>query len=108
MKKLIASFLLVACAVTLAYAAYTKFIDVQVTGNLVVDGTSTLTGAVAATGAVISSDRVASPYTVFTSTYDVTVQTPTYTGQLALDGSYNVYVASGNAKPSQWIKVGGQ
>ena len=107
MKKLIASLLLVTCVVTIAYAAYTKFLNVQVTGDLLVDGATTLTGAVAA-GAVSSSSRIASPYAVLTSTYNVAVATPSYVGQLALNGSYVLYVASGTSNPTQWIKVGGQ
>ena len=96
MKKLIVSLLLVASVVAVAYAAYTTFTDLKVTHNLVVDNDVSVAG------------KLTVPYTVMSSTINVSVSTPSYVGQLALNGSYVLYVASGVANPSQWIKVGGQ
>lgn len=102
MKKLLVSLLLVASVVAVAYAAYTTFTDVRVTHDLIVGNNATVGGTFGVTG------KVSLPYAVLTSTYNVSVTTPSYVGQLALNGSYVLYVASGIANPTQWIKVGGQ
>ncbi len=128
MKKgnLLAALFGVVAMVGLCFGAYTVFTDLRttgdmivgddltvtddasVTGDLTVTGTSTLTGAVSATGALASDVSVTSPFVVFSSTFGISATTPTIIGQLALDTTFDVYVASGTDNPTQWIKVGTQ
>lgn len=78
-------------------------------------GDITVTGSVSATGGIsdpdlgdATADSLTVPFIVFSSTFSIATTTPTFVGQMALDSNYDVYVASGNSSPSQWIKVGGQ
>ena len=109
----------------LAFGAYTTFTDLQTTGDMLVGddltvtgdatlsddcnvgGDLTVTGSIGGSGP-LEGTTLSANYFVFLSTYAVSTQTPTVVGQLALDSNYDVYVASGNDNPTQWIKVGDQ
>jgi len=102
----------------LAFGAYTTFTDLKTTGDLLVGDDASITGDITVggettlanvSGAVGTFTSYSTqPYLILSSTYSLTTTTPTALGQLALDGSYDLYVASGTDNPTQWIKVGGQ
>lgn len=60
------------------------------------------------TGILSADTTVSTPYLVLESTYSIANTTATYVGQLALDGNYDLYIASGTDNKDQWIKIGGQ
>ena len=99
--KFLAALFAVIALVSLAYAAATKFTNVTVTGDLAVEGTSTTTGA--STMALVTVNRLRLAESV-----NVSVATPTVAGQIVRDSTYQVYIASGTASPSQWVKIGTQ
>lgn len=108
MKKMLISLLFVASIAAVAFAAYTTYTNLRVTNDLLVDNDVSVGGDLAVTGGTTLTGPGSFPYAVLTSTINVSVSTPTYVGQLALHSNFDLYVASGTANPTQWIKVGGQ
>jgi hypothetical protein len=88
--------------VGLALGAYTTFTDLKTTGDMLVGDTLTVVGDTVLGGPATAD------YIILSEAVNVAVTTPTVVGQLVRNASFVVYIASGTAGVSQWIKVGAQ
>lgn len=89
-NKILVGLSIVAVCFTLAYAAVTRFDNVQVKGTLQVDGVTTFNSGIKV------------------PVIDVVTSTPTAVGLLAQTTNYVLYISTAINTPSNWIKVGAQ
>jgi len=110
--------------VSLAFGAYTKFTDLQTTGDLIVgdaltvsgattlsggiSGATSLTGNTDVTGTFDATGAITGDSLTISGVVDVTVTTPTVAGMLVIDSSYILYIATATTSVNDWIKVGTQ
>lgn len=94
MKKVLIASIAIATFMAIAYAAATKFTNVDVTGDLSVAGTSTL--------------ATVSPTVLVIPTVNVLTSTPTALGQIVKDSSYKVYIGTNTTGTNGWQKIGTQ
>jgi len=89
MKKAMLAVVAVVAFMAIAYAAATKFTNVDITGTLNVDGNATLAKLVIPEVNVLTS-------------------TPTVAGQIVRDSSFKVYIGTNTTGVNGWQKVGTQ
>lgn len=89
MKKALIAVAFVATFMAIAYAAATKFTNVDISGTLNVDGNTTIAKLIVPEVNVLTS-------------------TPTVVGQIVRDSSFKVYIGTNTTGVNGWQKVGTQ
>lgn len=115
----LAAFFAVVAFLGIAIAGVTGYGSIKLTDSpgLIQDSGGTTRISLATSGTNVSLTGTVATSTVTVSgsqglrlgtAVNVSVSTPAATGILARDSSNNLYISTGSANPTQWVKVGAQ